>query len=154
MTPISTEVSGPVGSASRMTPVMMPAITPTVWLMQVSRDSRKVGCTAAIAPSMAKISRELVAPYGSTRIMAMIIATAVLTVRSPTRSFLFFMFLPLLSERMLYHSMNFQGCQMKGPRCHGNPFCRGGYDPPARLPAVFDRSGRMISAPARMILSS
>ena len=37
-----------------------------------------------MAPSMAKISRELVAPYRSTMTMAAMMATAVLTVRRPT----------------------------------------------------------------------
>ena len=62
MIPSSTEVSGPVGSSTSSTPAATPTSTPTVWVAQASRDSLKVGCTAAMAPSMARISLELVAP--------------------------------------------------------------------------------------------
>ncbi len=62
MMPSRTEVSGPMGSAASKTPAAAPKRTPTVWVTQASRDSLKVGWTAAMAPSMARMSRELVAP--------------------------------------------------------------------------------------------
>ena len=83
--------------------------TPMIWKRQVSTDSLKVGCTAAMAPSMAKISRELVAPYRSTMTMAVMMAAAVLTVRRPTWILGRVTGLPSLPVVFVYHTMGTAG---------------------------------------------
>ena len=54
--------NGWMGRARSTTPARAPSTVPEIWVRQDSRDSLKVGCTAAIAPSMAKMSLEEVAP--------------------------------------------------------------------------------------------
>ena len=60
--PMPVRSSGCMGTASSTTPTTEPKSTPTIWAMHERRESVKVGSTAAMAPSMAKISREVVVP--------------------------------------------------------------------------------------------
>ena len=50
------------GSIKSTMATKAPNNTPTIWARQESQDSLKVGCTAAMAPSMAKISLEALVP--------------------------------------------------------------------------------------------
>ena len=58
--PVATR-GGSRRASSRM-PTAAPKTMPKIWVTQDSRDSVKVGWTAAMAPSMAKMILEVVAP--------------------------------------------------------------------------------------------
>ena len=72
-----------MGRAHKRIPTKAPKKTPVIWVRQDSIDALKVGCTAAMAPSIAKISFDEVVPYRFTIAIDTMTAIAVLIVRKP-----------------------------------------------------------------------